>query len=100
MMVAPSREIKRAQTLVELMMREMYLGLTDPHRLSDEQWDRFFGAKQSMIANLQKLVGCLAELEEIHVSRGKASLPVTTMPPITADEVSLLTAWLSEEGQG
>lgn len=97
-MTSSARTVKRARRLADLLMKEMYAGLRDPARLSTEEWDKLFGAKQSMIANLQKLVSTLAALpldEEMAVKEGNHP-PVAE---ISAAEMAMLKAWL-EEGRG
>lgn len=90
-----TRAARRARTLIELMMKEMYAGLADPDRLADAQWDKLFGAKQSMIANLQKLVATLNDLAEMEVETVKTARP----EPLTPADVALLTAWINDSNE-
>ncbi len=94
---APRRSTRRARTLVELMMKEMHASLRDPDRLSPEMWDKLFGAKQSMIANLHKLVVTLMALSEDEVPQKQAQED-SAAEALTAEEMLMLTAWLAERG--
>ena len=87
------RAIRRARTLIELMMNEMHASLRDPNHLTPEQWDKFFGAKQSMIANLHKLVATLAALPEPNAKYEVMEENVA----INAQEMAMLTSWLAQE---
>lgn len=86
------RTAKRARLLIEDMLKEMQLGIADPTRREAEEWERLFGAKQSMVANLQKLVAALAALPEPPLAQGKAEVAYD----LTEAEMKLLTAWLKE----
>lgn len=89
------RAAKRARTLIELMMKEMHASLRDPERLTAEQWDKLFGAKQSMIANLHKLVATLLVLPDMETVAEVDEK--NAFKPINSEEMRLLTAWLAEE---
>ncbi len=93
---ASSRAVKRARVLIELMLREMQRGLRDPAHRTSEEWNKLFGAKQSMVVNLQKLVASLAALPQ--ESECAETLPDAISPdtPITPEEMELLKAWLAE----
>lgn len=89
-----ARTVKRARRLADLLMKEMYAGLRDPARLSSEEWDKLFGAKQSMISNLHKLVATLAALPELaHLSPQKEREGACAM---STQEMEMLKAWLDE----
>ena len=92
----PPKTIKRAYQLVDILLQEMHAGLKDPARLSTDEWDKLFGAKQSMIANLQKLVSTLAALPVSiqPVSQGEIAHP----SELSTTEMAMLKAWL-EEGE-
>lgn len=90
-MIVAQRTTRRARTLIELIMKEMHASLRDPDRLSPEQWDKLFGAKQSMIANLQKLVATLKALPDMEEAGGQRDAP------ITVPEIQMLTSWLAEQ---
>jgi hypothetical protein len=90
------RTVKRARRLADLLMQEMYAGLRDPARLSSEEWDKLFGAKQSMISNLHKLVSTLAALPEATpIALPKASKDSSAL---SKQEMEMLKAWLEEGG--
>ncbi len=91
------RASKKARLIIELMLKEMREGMKDPSHLTSDEWERLFGTKQSMVANLQKLVQALAALPEdemeAQVSKSEA------LPPMTREEVQIIKGWLMQEGQ-
>jgi hypothetical protein len=94
---ALARTSQRAQVLIESMLREMQRGLREPSRLESPAWEQLFGAKQSMVSNLQKLVQALAALPLAGAS--DASPPPAeplAADALTAEEMALLAAWLAE----
>ena len=88
------RSAKRAQLLVARMMKEMDRGLRDPAYLASEEWERLFGAKQSMVVNLQKLVATLSDLPGEVNATDSAETPM--IAPITVQEMEMLKAWLTQ----
>ena len=93
---AAQRAPKRARQLIEQMLKEMQLGLKDTsYRMSDE-WASLFGAKQSMVVNLQKLVATLAALPDESISGEKAD-PAAEEPALQAEEIAMFKAWLLNE---
>lgn len=90
------RTVRRAQQLIDLLMKEMLDGLVDRSRLSSEEWDKLFGAKQSMIANLQKLVSTLGDLPE--APSAQIAPQQQSQAAITPQEMEMLAAWLAERG--
>ena len=93
--LSPSRATQKARRLIVLLMQEMHAGLRDPSRLSSEQWDKLFGAKQSMIANLQKLVATMGALPDGSREKQEGGAH-TDAPPLSAVEVAMLKAWIEE----
>lgn len=94
---ALTRASKRATSLIEAMLREMQGGLRNPEKLKSAEWSRLFGNRQSMVANLQKLVQSLAALSE---PRGKKPTLAMDHPEgelMNAQEMQILSAWLKEE---
>ena len=92
--ISAVRAAKCARRLAELLMKEMRAALRDPARLTSEEWDKLFGAKQSMISNLHKLVTTLAALPDL-VQEGplKCATAEVAMSP---QEMAMLKAWLEE----
>lgn len=90
--VSAARTAKRAHRLAELLIKEMHAAVRDPTRLTSEEWDKLFGAKQSMISNLQKLVATLAALpvlvQETPLKTAAAEVSMSQQ------EMVMLTAWL------
>lgn len=73
----------------------MKQGLDDPGYLDSEAWDKLFGAKQSMVVNLQKLVAALAALPEEAPPRG-ADGGAMGEAGLSPQEMALLKAWLED----
>lgn len=95
---APSRRraSKRANALIEAMLKEMQRGLRDPHHLDSPEWERLFGAKQSMVVNLQKLVQALASLPEAEAGQAGRTGKPEPVDTLSAEEMRLLTQWIAE----
>lgn len=89
------RAAKRAQSLVDAMLKEMQLGIKHPERLHSEAWITLFGAKQSMVVNLQKLVQALGALPNERVTDSNAS-DRNQEVALSSEEMTLLTQWLNE----
>lgn len=89
------RASARAKSLIDAMLREMQLGLKHPDRLQSEAWITLFGAKQSMVVNLQKLVQALGALpaDTAHENTAKER---DQEVPLSSEEMVLLTQWLNE----
>lgn len=94
----PKRTAQRVRTLIELMLCEMHACLKEPERLNDATWEKLFGPKQSMIANLQKLVGALVLLPE--ESEAKTNPEKYGVAPLTQEEMRLLTDWVRQKESG
>ena len=91
---------KRANVLIESMLKEMQRGLRDPVRMQDPLWIQLFGAKQSMVVNVQKLVQTLAALPQEPMAQDSVSKAHPEGHALTAEEMGLLTAWLAEAERG
>ena len=71
------------EVLLEVMEREIRTRKNEP----SERWLKLFGAKDSAVVNLQKLVHLLAELQ--------TKAPSTTdVVPVDAGELAILAEWL------
>jgi hypothetical protein len=57
-----ARANKRAEALIESLLKEIQRGVDEPTILESPEWERLFGPKQSVVANVQKLVQALAAL--------------------------------------
>ena len=79
------------------MLIEMQRGLRDPRRMEREEWIRFFGPKQSAVANLQKLVQSLASLDEPRAKKPSAALGFPEEGELTLQDRQILSAWLQDE---
>lgn len=84
---------KRAHQLIDRILKEMQAGLDDKTRLQNPEWERLFGTKQSMVANLQKLVQALMILPSDGTSKKGAAADV----PLGFKELQLLAAWTEED---
>ena len=94
---AAKRTAKRARSLIEAMLQEMELGLVDPHYRMTDEWERLFGAKQSMVVNLQKLVAALAAVPNYELPKAVPEEQAEARDaPITPAEMEMLKAWISE----
>ena len=93
-----SRANARAFTWIETMLLEMQRGLRDPQRLESKEWIRLFGAKQSAVANLQKLVQSLATLNASRAKKPSAEGDYPEDAAIHSPEMQSLSAWLNDNG--
>lgn len=91
---ASPRAVQCARKLIEHLLKEMQLMIENPDYMAPEQWERLFGPRQSMVANIQKLVSALGALPLEPARRTKEAQ--THIPPITAAEMALLRAWLAD----
>jgi hypothetical protein len=89
------RTSKRAKSLIDAMLKEMQLGLKYPERLQSEAWITLFGAKQSMVVNLQKLVQALGALPT-DTARELSSTSENQEVALSREEMALLTQWLND----
>ena len=92
-----TRSYKRCITLIDTMLIEMQCGLRDPQRMEREEWIRFFGPKQSAVANLQKLVQSLATLKEPHGKKPDGGMDFQEEGALTLQDRQILSAWLQDE---
>ena len=89
-----ARVNKRAEALIEALLKEMQRGVSDQAVMERPEWERLFGAKQSLVVNLQKLVQALAALPlEMEPSKETAN---PEGQRLSDEEMRLLTAWLEE----
>lgn len=87
---------KRAYALIESILKEMQRGIRDPSRLKHPDWELLFGAKQGVVANLQKLVQALSALP-VEAASGTDAKPILAdETPLSAEEMQLLIAWLED----
>ncbi len=91
------RAAKRAGQLIEALLKEMQVGLQDPERLESLHWVQLFGAKQSAVVNLQKLVQALSALPDAGGAKPTANAEYPEGEALSAEEMQLLTAWLGQE---
>lgn len=88
---------KRAHALIECMLREMQRALRDPARLESPEWDRLFGAKQSMVVNVQKLVQALAVIPIAEIVEDSSQADHQEGQKLSPQEMDLLRDWLGSE---
>lgn len=91
-----TRSGKRANAVIDAMLKEMQRGLKEPALTEKEPWKALFGTKDSMVVNVQKLVQALAALPAEPVAKTN---PAQTNPEgerLTDEEMRLLTEWLAE----
>lgn len=89
------RAAARARGLVNLLLRELARGVRDPQRCGDAVWNQRFGAKQSMVANLHKLIVTLAMLDGMEQVAHEGAF--ATEKALTAEEKQWLKLWLAED---
>lgn len=77
----------RTQMLVEVLLEVMEREIRTRKNEPSERWLKLFGAKDSAVVNLQKLVHLLAELQ----SQTPQTVDVT---PVDAAELAILAEWL------
>lgn len=92
------RAWSRTRALVETMLEVMEKGIRKPDEMP-EQWERLFGAKSSAVANLEKLVQVLIELHGQIQTQEQEEGTDAEGPPLSRDEVALLSGWLKENGR-
>lgn len=90
------RASKRANSIIDAMLKEMQLGLKHPDRLQSETWITLFGDKQSMVVNLQKLVQALGALP-INATHEFKSQSQNQEVELSSEEITLLAQWLNED---
>lgn len=77
----------RTQMLVEVLLEVMEREIRTRKNEPSERWLKLFGAKDSAVVNLQKLVQLLAELQ--------SQTPQTAdVAPVDAAELAILAEWL------
>jgi hypothetical protein len=86
----------RTQKLVESLIETLAAGIKSPESIPDH-WERLFGAKDSVVVSLQKLVALLIELRQ-NLPAGKAmgeAAPARLEP----HELEMLEAWMKGQGR-
>ena len=93
---AHARATKRAEALIEALLKEMQRGVKNQALLESPEWERLFGPKHSVTVNVQKLVQALAALpceEQAQVSK---ELVTAEGQRLSDEEMRMLTEWLAE----
>ena len=81
----------RTQKLVESLLETLAAGIKSPESIP-EHWERLFGAKDSVVVSLQKLVALLIELRQnLPMDRNKDEAEPTQLEP---HELEMLEAWM------
>lgn len=83
---------KRTQMLVEILIEVMETEITNEDAQKSERWLRLFGAKDSAVVNLQKLVQVMIQLQDGIVPSAREKVA-----PVDADEMAILSAWLQAQ---
>ncbi|MFN8930130.1 MAG: hypothetical protein ACK5WQ_07205 [Alphaproteobacteria bacterium] len=81
----------RTQQLVESLLETLAAGIKSPESIP-EHWERLFGAKDSVVVSLQKLVALLIELHQ-NLPTDKATVEATPAQ-LEPHEVEMLEAWM------
>jgi hypothetical protein len=89
---ARAKSVVRAERLVEALLFEMQLGLQNPEYRSGKDWEKLFGSKDSLVANLQKLVATLATLP----SDGEKPIESEPVQPMSSAEMTMLKSWIED----
>ncbi len=70
------------------------------HDVGDEGWERLFGAKDSTVVNLQKLVAVLGEISDrLAQGASDAEQNGASAVPMDAQDMAMLKRWLEQELQ-
>ena len=93
---ACARATKRANALIDAMLKEMQRGLKQPELFETAEWERLFGAKQSMVVNVQKLVQALSALPSLEGQEAKVLPKNQPVEKLSAEEMRLLNEWLAD----
>ena len=95
------RSCKLAHHLIERMLKQMQVALRDPTHMDSPEWEYIFGKKQTVAANLHKLVQTLASLPMPSATL-PSSASITTprtadsQDQLSAEEMHLLAEWIKE----
>lgn len=87
------RAAASAERLIEAMLLAMQQAIEKPGTHQDESWQVLFGSKESMVANLQKLVATLAALPPAEGDTHEAE--PHPQGALSAEDIAILKAWLS-----
>lgn len=87
----------RTHRLVETLLETLSKGIESPDTIPDH-WERLFGAKDSVVVSLQKLVALLIELRH-HLTPLAAQGGEERTTPLEAHELELLEAWMKGQGR-
>ena len=95
---APSlaRANKRAEALIEALLKEMQRGVRDQALLESPEWERLFGPKQSVVVNVLKLVQAMASLPSEADVKPSKEVNHAEGAPLSHEEMQMLTAWLEQ----
>ena len=88
----------RTHRLVETLLETLSRGIESPDTIP-EHWERLFGAKDSVVVSLQKLVTLLIELRQ-HLAPLTVEGGDESTAPLEAHELELLEAWMKGQGKG
>lgn len=86
---------QRTRLLVEILLKVMEQGIRHPETAHDEQWERLFGNKDSVVVTLQKLVQLLSDLQM--QAGDNAVVEDGAIAPVSDEEMALLREWLAKE---
>ena len=92
---ASRRTAEHLHRLIEALVMEMQLSLRDPQHPTEEAWNRLFGPKQSMVANIQKLVAALGALRAYDPP--EAQEEHRSEIPLNPAETTLFLTWIAQQ---
>ena len=87
----------RTHRLVETLLETLSRGIESPETIPDH-WERLFGAKDSVVVSLQKLVALLIELRQ-HLGPLDMEEKEASAAPLAPHELAMLEAWMKGQGR-
>lgn len=89
---------ERAQGLIDALLLQMQQAIATPKpsELNAKHWERLFGAKDSMVMNLQKLVQSLVALPNDDPCKTTVMDASREGRELTPEEMEILLAWLKD----
>lgn len=99
----PSDEMRQAWLLIQSLTCALIAKLQSvlaTHDVADEGWERLFGAKDSTVINLQKLVAVLGEISDrLAHHASEAGQVSASVAPMDTHDMTMLKRWLEQELQ-
>jgi hypothetical protein len=95
--LAKADDCDHVQRLVESLLAELSRGVSEPALRETDEWKTLFGTRQTVVVNLQKLVQVMVSLLDYKRSGEGGNAADAVVPPITAEELGMLKAWLRSD---